>query len=132
MPISLSKIFRFEAAHFLPAAPVGHPCRRLHGHSYRIEVCVGGEPGPETGWVVDYGEISASVRPLLEALDHNLLNSVAGLENPTSELLAAWVWERLSPALPGLRRISVLETCQTRCDYEGPAEGAKGQGDPGR
>ena len=120
---TLTKTFRFEAAHFLPLVPEGHPCRRLHGHSYRIEVSIVGDSLNASGWMLDYGELSARVRPVLEPLDHNLLNAVPGLENPTSELLAVWLWERLAPILPGaLRRIRVLETCMSRCDYEGPAD----------
>jgi 6-pyruvoyltetrahydropterin/6-carboxytetrahydropterin synthase len=124
MSFSLRKRFRFEAAHFLPVAPPGHPCRRLHGHSYQVEVTVGGPISPESDWVMDYGELSRAVRPVLEPLDHNLLNAVPGLENPTSEVLAAWLWQRLSPLLPGLQKISVLETSKTRCDYRGPSAGA--------
>jgi 6-pyruvoyltetrahydropterin/6-carboxytetrahydropterin synthase len=120
MSFRLSKRFRFEAAHFLPHVPEGHPCRRLHGHSYRVDVTVRGEVDPQTGWFLDYGNLSRVVHPALAALDHNLLNSVAGLENPTSENLCAWLWEKLEPLLPGLSRIVVLETCQTRCSYGGP------------
>jgi 6-pyruvoyltetrahydropterin/6-carboxytetrahydropterin synthase len=122
VPYILSKVFRFEAAHFLPAVPAGHPCRRLHGHSYRIEVSVRGEMHATTGWVLDYGDLSRMVRPALEPLDHNLLNAVPGLENPTSERLADWLWRKLAPLVAGLYRITVLETCQTRCEYLGPAE----------
>lgn len=121
MKVRLSKRFAFEAAHFLPAVPDGHRCRRLHGHSFRFEVEVGGEVDPTTGWLLDYGELSARVRPVVDQLDHTLLNAVPGLENPTAELLAAWLWSRLAPGLPSLARISVLETCTTRCDYLGPA-----------
>lgn len=120
MTIALSKQFRFEAAHFLPHVAEDHPCRRLHGHSFRVEIGVEGEIDPASGWVLDYREISRAVKPVLEPLDHRLLNAVPGLENPTSELLAVWIWERLVTTLPGLKRVSVLETCLTRCDYEGP------------
>ncbi len=115
--ITLTKQFRIEAAHFLPYVPEGHHCRRLHGHSYRIEVAVRGEPDPAAGWLMDYGDLSRAVRPVLEKLDHNLLNSVPGLENPTAEMLSAWLWEHFA-GIPGLARVSVLETCQSRCDFE--------------
>lgn len=127
MRFTLSKRFRFEAAHFLPLVAQEHPCRRLHGHSYRIGVAVRGPVDPQTGWFVDYGELSHSVREVLRPLDHNLLNAVPGLENPTSELLAAWLWGNLKERVPGLARITVMETCQTRCTYEGPGAGGKGE-----
>ena len=120
MPFLLTKQFRFEAAHFLPHVPPEHPCRNLHGHSVRVEVSVRGDADPVTGWVLDYGEMSCAVRPVIEELDHALLNAVPGLENPTSEHLCVWLWKRLAAGLPGLARIAVLETCQTRCEYEGP------------
>ncbi len=116
----LSKKFRFEAAHFLPGVPPGHPCGRLHGHSYRIEVAIRGVAQRESGWVRDFGEVSAVVRPAIAPLDHNLLNSVPGLENPTSEALCSWLWDRLAPGLPDLYRIVVRETCQSSCVYRGP------------
>jgi 6-pyruvoyltetrahydropterin/6-carboxytetrahydropterin synthase len=116
----LSKKFRFESAHFLPGVPPGHPCGRLHGHSYRLEVAIRGTPDPGSGWVRDFGEVSQAVRPVIAPLDHNLLNSVAGLENPTSENLCIWLWERLAPLLPDLHRITLRETCQSCCVYRGP------------
>jgi 6-pyruvoyltetrahydropterin/6-carboxytetrahydropterin synthase len=120
MPFTLSKQFRFEAAHFLPHLPEGHPCRKLHGHSYRVWVAVRGEADLETGWVMDYGELSRAVRPVVELLDHSLLNAVPGLENPTSERLATWCWERLASRLPLLFKVTVRETCSSQCEYEGP------------
>lgn len=126
MTCVLSKTYRFEAAHFLPLVSEGHQCRRLHGHSYVIEVAVRGAVDPLSGWVMDYGEMSREVKDVLRPLDHNLLNAVAGLENPTSELLAAWIWERLAPRLRGLCRVSILETCTSRCDYGGPEAGEAG------
>lgn len=117
----LTKTFRFEAAHFLPLVPEGHPCRRLHGHSYEVDVSVQGPVDPAVGWVLDYGEISRAARPVLEPLDHNLLNAVPGLENPTSEVLAAWIWDRLQPRLPVLCRITIRETRKSRCEYDGPS-----------
>jgi 6-pyruvoyltetrahydropterin/6-carboxytetrahydropterin synthase len=120
---TLTKTFRFEAAHFLPSVPEGHPCRRLHGHSYEVDISIEGEIGADTGWVQDYGELGRVVRPVLEPLDHNLLNAVPGLENPTSEILAAWIWERVIPGLPRLRRVTIRETRTSRCDYDGPEPG---------
>jgi 6-pyruvoyltetrahydropterin/6-carboxytetrahydropterin synthase len=111
--------FTFEAAHRLPSVPEGHKCSRLHGHSFRVEVHVGGPVDPATGWVMDFAEIAAAFEPLREQLDHRYLNEIEGLENPTSEVLARWIWERLERSLPGLARIVVRETCTSGCVYTG-------------
>jgi 6-pyruvoyltetrahydropterin/6-carboxytetrahydropterin synthase len=111
--------FRFESAHWLPNVPEDHKCRRLHGHSFRVDVHVEGPVDPELGWVVDFGDIDAAFGPIFDAVDHRCLNDVAGLENPTSEHLARWVWERLAPRLPGLARVVVRETCDSGCSYAG-------------
>jgi 6-pyruvoyltetrahydropterin/6-carboxytetrahydropterin synthase len=112
--------FRFEAAHRLPHVPADHKCARLHGHSFQVEVHVRGDVGAETGWVVDFADLHAAWAPLYEVLDHRYLNDVDGLENPTSEVLAQWIWQRLCPALPGLSQIVVRETCTSGCVYRGP------------
>ena len=119
MRIELSRDYRFEAAHRLPNVPEGHKCGRLHGHSYVVEAHVDGPVGATTGWVVDFGDIEAAWKPLDDALDHRFLNEVGGLENPTSENLARWIWERLKPALPGLSALTVRETCTSGCTYRG-------------
>lgn len=119
--VELVKDFRFEAAHRLPRVPEGHKCGRLHGHSFRIEVVVRGQIDRDSGWLIDYAAIAQAFAPLRERLDHHYLNEVEGLENPTSENLAVWIWERLAPRLPGLHRVVVHETCTSRCAYEGPA-----------
>lgn len=111
--------FTFEAAHRLPNVPDGHKCSRLHGHSYRVEVHVTGAVGDDTGWVQDFGDIKAAFKPLEDQLDHNYLNEVQGLENPTSEILAKWIWTRLVDALPNLSAIQVRETCTSGCIYRG-------------
>ena len=111
--------FTFEAAHRLPNVPEGHKCARLHGHSYRIEVRVGGEVGEESGWVVDFAELTTAFKPIHAVLDHYYLNEVPGLENPTSENLARWIWERLVQDLGGLKEIVVRETCTSGCSYRG-------------
>jgi 6-pyruvoyltetrahydropterin/6-carboxytetrahydropterin synthase len=112
--------FTFEAAHLLPNVAEGHKCRRLHGHSYRISVHVEGAVGEATGWVQDFGELSDAWRPVGECLDHRYLNEIPGLENPTSENLAAWIWQRLEVSLPGLSQVVVRETCTSGCAYRGP------------
>ncbi|MER5731263.1 6-carboxytetrahydropterin synthase QueD [Streptomyces sp. NPDC002138] len=110
--------FTFEAAHRLPLVPEGHKCARLHGHSYRVDITVSGEVSDDSGWVMDFGEIKAAFGPLHEELDHHYLNEVPGLENPTSEVLARWIWERLSDALP-LSSVTVRETATSGCVYRG-------------
>ncbi|MFI7578011.1 6-carboxytetrahydropterin synthase QueD [Micromonospora sp. NPDC049497] len=112
--------FTFEAAHRLPHVPEGHKCARLHGHSYRVELHVRGEVGASSGWVMDFGDIKAAFRPLLDQLDHYYLNEVPGLENPTSEVLARWIWVRLIDQLP-LSAIMVRETCTSGAIYRGDA-----------
>jgi 6-pyruvoyltetrahydropterin/6-carboxytetrahydropterin synthase len=113
------RAFTFEAAHHLPNVPDGHKCRRLHGHSYRVEVHVGGDVDPATGMVMDFAEIQGAFEPLRARLDHYYLNDIDGLDNPTSENLARWIWDRLAGALP-LSRIVVRETCTSGVEYRGP------------
>ena len=115
----LEKTFRFEAAHFLPNVPVGHKCGRMHGHSFKVTVVVAGEIADETGWVMDYGVIKNAFAPLDSQLDHYLLNEIEGLENPTSEVLTKWIWERLISDLPQLFEVAVEETCTCKCVYRG-------------
>lgn len=117
--MDIYKAFSIEAAHYLPNVPAGHKCRRLHGHSFRIEVHVSGNVDTAAGWVMDFATISEQFRPLFETLDHHCLNDVAGLENPTSENLAIWIWQRMKPGLPLLSSIVVAETCNSGCIYRG-------------
>ncbi|GIX34703.1 MAG: 6-carboxy-5,6,7,8-tetrahydropterin synthase [Lysobacteraceae bacterium] len=117
--MDLFKIFTLEAAHRLPHVPEGHKCARLHGHSFRIEVVVRGSVDPRTGWVMDFADIKAAFQPIHEQLDHRYLNEIEGLENPTSEELARWIWRRLAPRLPGLAEVVVHETCTSGCRYRG-------------
>ncbi|MCC6927996.1 MAG: 6-carboxytetrahydropterin synthase QueD [Gemmatimonadaceae bacterium] len=113
------KEFSFEAAHRLPNVPPEHKCARLHGHSFHVKVTVRGDVGAETGWVMDFADIKRAFSPIHDQLDHRYLNDVAGLENPTSEVLAKWIWRSLVPALPGLAEIQVRETCTSGCIYRG-------------
>lgn len=117
--MDIFKDFTLEAAHRLPNVPAGHKCARLHGHSFRVRLEVSGEPGAETGWIMDFGDIKAAFQPLYEQLDHHYLNDIPGLENPTSERLAMWIWDRLRPALPQLSAVTVHETCTSGCRYRG-------------
>jgi len=117
--MDLYKAFTVEAAHHLPNLPEGHKCRRLHGHSFRIEIHVTGTVDKKPGWVMDFAEISQYFKPLFEQLDHHYLNEVPGLENPTSENLAVWIWQRLKPDLPRLSSVVIQETCTSGCVYRG-------------
>lgn len=119
MNIELRKTFQFEAAHLLPKLPATHKCRRLHGHSFKVEIVVAGPCDPELGWLIDYADLSAAFRPLWEQLDHRYLNEVPGLENPTSEQIAVWIWDRLKPQLPLLAEVVVAETCTAQCVFRG-------------
>ncbi len=119
MVVRLVKTFGFEAAHLLPTFPEGHKCRRLHGHSFRVDVVVEGEVDPAKGYLVDYGEIKLAAEPLIKRLDHYYLNEIPGLENPTSENLAKWIYDQLRPSLPLLAAVIVYETCTTTCEYRG-------------
>lgn len=116
------KTFTFEAAHRLPNVPAGHRCGRLHGHSYSVELSIEGHVNREAGWVMDFGDIKAAFTPIENELDHNYLNEVPGLENPTSEVLAKWIWDRLANCFPSgvaLAAVTVRETCTSGCTFRG-------------
>lgn len=121
MQARLTKSFTFEAAHWLPTFPEGHKCRRLHGHSFRVEVVVAGEVDESLGYLIDYGDIKAACEPVRKQLDHYCLNEIEGLENPTSEVLARWIWTHLAVSLEPLHAVVVHETCTSRCEYRGEA-----------
>ena len=120
--------FKFEAAHRLPRVPEGHKCARLHGHSFKVEVAIFGDVSPETGWLIDFGELFEIWRPLHDKLDHHYLNEIPGLENPTSEVLAKWIWDQLAPNLPVLEQVTLFETCDARCEYRGNASARRAAG----
>jgi 6-pyruvoyltetrahydropterin/6-carboxytetrahydropterin synthase len=117
--VELVKDFRFEAAHYLPNVPEGHKCRRMHGHSFRGEVAVRGPVDGHVGWLIDFADLKRAIDPIIARLDHYLLNEVEGLHNPTSESIAIWLWQRFEPLLPQLHRVTIEETCTTRCHYFG-------------
>ncbi len=112
-PMEIFREFTFEAAHRLPNVPQTHKCARLHGHSFQVSVSVEGSVGAETGWVADFDEIDTAFAPIHAKLDHQYLNEVDGLQNPTSEVLARWIWDRLHPSLPQLYAVAVRETCRS-------------------
>jgi 6-pyruvoyltetrahydropterin/6-carboxytetrahydropterin synthase len=117
--MEIYKEFSFEAAHRLPRVPSGHKCGRLHGHSFRVTVFVEAPLDPQFGWVMDFADIKTAFQPWLNRLDHYYLNEIEGLENPTSENLARWIWNRLKPELPSLSKLIVSETCNSGCIYCG-------------
>lgn len=116
------KEFQIEAAHLLPNLPEDHKCRRLHGHSYRISIHVEDKPDVKLGWVMDFAELGRMFQPVFDRLDHRYLNDIEGLENPTSENLARWVWRELKKDLPILVAVHVNETCTSGCVYQGEDE----------
>ena len=118
--MDIFRVFHLQCARRLPALPDTHPCSRVHGHSFMVEVTVSGEIDPRLGWVLDFADIEAAWRPMHESLDHRYLNDIAGLENPTSEHLAVWLWRELKTPLPGLTQIRVMETHDSGCVYRGP------------
>jgi 6-pyruvoyltetrahydropterin/6-carboxytetrahydropterin synthase len=120
--VEIYKIFYIESAHRLPNVPTGHKCARLHGHSFKIEIHVSGEVGDKSGWVLDFADIKNVFQPFYEQLDHNYLNEIEGLENPTSENLARWIWEKVQPSLPLLSKVVVNETCTSGCIFRGKNE----------
>ncbi len=121
--MEIEKEFGFESAHSLPHVPEGHKCARVHGHSFRVVVRVEGEVGETSGWVMDFAELKDAVAPVIDALDHRYLNDIDGLDNPTSEMIAMWIWARIAGGLRGLREVVVRETCTSACTYRGPARG---------
>ena len=117
--MELFKVFQVEAAHYLPNVPDGHKCKRIHGHSFRIEIHITGPVSDESGWVMDFADLKQAFEPLYRQLDHHFLNEIEGLENPTSENLARWIWQRLAPRLSVLSAVVVQETCNSGCIYRG-------------
>lgn len=117
--MKITQAFRFEAAHRLPNVPETHRCHRMHGHSYRVELCLEGAVDPRTGFVADFFDVEAAFEPLRARLDHYCLNDVEGLDNPTAENIAIWIWQRARPALPQLAAVRVYETPDSWAEYVG-------------
>jgi len=120
--MEIYKEFHFEAAHRLPNVPKGHKCARLHGHSFHVRLSVAGDATEPSGWVMDFADLKAAFKPIYEQLDHYYLNEVPGLENPTSENIARWIWRKLAPQLPQLNKVEIRETCTSGCVYQGEQE----------
>lgn len=120
--MEIYKQFVFEAAHRLPNVPDGHKCARLHGHSFKGTIYIKGDADKDSGWIMDFADITKAFKPIYDQLDHYYLNEIKGLENPTSEVLAKWIWRKLEPALPCLSRVEINETCSSGCRYDGDDE----------
>ncbi len=117
--MEIFKEIHFEAAHLLPHVPEGHKCRRLHGHSFKVTLYVDAPIDPKLGWVMDFADLKKATQPIVDQVDHRYLNEIPGLENPTSENLARWLWSRLKKSVPHLSKIVVQETCTSGCTYRG-------------
>jgi len=118
------KQFTFDSAHFLPGVPAGHKCANMHGHTYALTVHIEGEPDPKIGWIIDFADLKKNIQPVIELIDHQVLNTVQGLENPTSEILSIWLWNKIKPLVPGLKKIELKETPTSGVIYEGPVDSA--------
>ena len=104
------KRFVFDSAHFLPNVPEGHKCKNIHGHTYKLMVYLEGDLDEELQWVMDFKDLKDVVKPIVDRLDHQLMNEIEGLENPTAERIAVWIWDRIKPKLPLLSKIELKET----------------------
>ncbi len=113
------KTFTFDSAHYLPNVPQGHKCGGMHGHTYTLTVFISGTPEKHSGWIIDYTDLKAGIKPFLDILDHKLLNEIPGLENPTSENLSMWLWQMIKPIYPNLVKIELKETPTSGVIYEG-------------
>lgn len=111
--------FTFDSAHFLPLVQDGHKCKNVHGHTYHISVYLEGELDPEAGWVIDFSDVKKVIAPVIATIDHTLLNGVVGLENPTAENLAIWLWNKIKPELSSLKKIEIKETPTSGVIYKG-------------
>ncbi len=118
--MDIFRIFHLQCARRLPGLAASHPCSRLHGHSFKVELTVSGALDPERGWVMDFAELDAAWQSIHARLDHRYLNDIEGLDNPTSENLAVWLWSTLQIQIPRLSKITVMETHDSGCIYCGP------------
>jgi 6-pyruvoyltetrahydropterin/6-carboxytetrahydropterin synthase len=117
--MTIFKEFTFDSAHYLPNVPEWHKCRGIHGHTYRLVVVLEGPLDAELGWVADFGHVKNIVSETVDVIDHKLLNEIPGLQNPTCELLAVWIWNKIKVDLPQLKRIELHETPTSGVVYEG-------------
>ena len=120
--MEIYKEFSFDSAHYLPNVPEWHKCRNMHGHTYKLKVYIKGKPDPQFGWIMDFKELKDKVGPVIDQLDHQLINEVKGLENPTAENITIWIWQQIKPLLPQLSKIELHETPTTGVIYAGEEE----------
>lgn len=117
--MTIFKQFTFDSAHFLSKVPDTHKCKQIHGHTYRLVIYLDGPLHSDLGWVMDFGVVKQVVSPVIDILDHRLLNDIPGLENPTCELVAKWIWDQIKPGLPLLSKIELHETPTSGVVYSG-------------
>ncbi|MGE5518706.1 MAG: 6-carboxytetrahydropterin synthase QueD [Candidatus Dadabacteria bacterium] len=117
--MEIYKEFSFDSAHYLSKVPEGHKCRNMHGHTYRLRVYLQGTPDPQYGWIMDFKELKDIVGPVIDMLDHKVINDIEGLENPTAENITIWIWNQIKPLLPLLHRVKLFETPTTGVIYSG-------------
>ena len=117
--MQIYKEFSFDSAHFLPNVPDGHKCKNMHGHTYRLKVVIEGQPDPHFGWIMDFKELKDALTPVIDQLDHKVINDIKGLENATAENITIWIWNQIKPVLPLLSRIELYETPTTGVIYSG-------------
>lgn len=117
--MQIFKQFTFDSAHFLPNVPEGHKCKEIHGHTYHLTVYLNGDLDEKLGWVIDFTDVKNVIDPIIKSIDHQFLNNISGLENPTSEVMAIWLWNKIKPELPQLSKIELNETPTSGVIYEG-------------
>jgi len=117
--MQIFKQFTFDSAHFLPYVPDGHKCKEIHGHTYYMTVYIEGNLDKKLDWIMDFTEIKGVIKPIIESIDHKLLNNLSGLENPTCEVLVMWLWNKIKPKIPLLTKIILNETPTSGTVYEG-------------
>jgi len=120
--MNIFRAFTFDSAHRLPCVPEGHKCSQLHGHTFRVEIHVDDQLDSNRGWVIDFSDISKTVDPIISQLDHKYLNDIEGLENPTSENIAKWIWEKIKPNMQILSKIVVQESPNSGAVYQGEVD----------
>src|SRR5690554_5163463 len=117
--MEIFKTFTFDSAHFLPNVPHGHKCKQMHGHTYKMTVYFEGPLDKDLNWVVDFAEVKNVVKPIIDMVDHKVLNDIPGLENPTCEGIAKWLWEKVKANMPQLSKIELCETPTSGVIYTG-------------
>jgi len=108
--MKIFKKYTFDSAHFLPNVSETHKCKRMHGHTYHLTVFIEGKIDEKYGWIIDFNDLKSVVNPVIEQLDHHVLNEIEGLENPTCEILAKWLYDKIKSDVPFLESIEVYET----------------------